>query len=230
MQNNHIAIIMDGNGRYAKTLGKIRSFGHYKGAKNIKNVIKYALGDGVKTLSLFAFSTENWDRPIDEVNYLLELLSKYIKSQKTFDFCQENDIRFVWKGFKDNKMSNDLIESITNLENATKNNQKLTLAILFNYGGQREIMTAINNAVENNEKVNESTINKYLITGDLGPIDLLIRTGGKHRISNFMLYNLAYAEIYFCDSYWPKFNKKDWNNAIGHLKGAVRTFGKVING
>lgn len=226
---NHVAIIMDGNGRYAQSLAKVRSFGHYQGAKKIKNVINYALSDGVSTLSLFAFSTENWDRPLQEVNYLLELFQKYLSSPKTLQFLQENQIKFVWKGFEA-RFEPELLTQIHSLEAQTAQNTRLTLAIMFNYGGQDEILAAINKAVLNQTIVTKDNIHQYLLTGDLGPIDLLIRTGGKQRISNFMLYNLAYSEIHFCDVYWPQFKKKDWDQAMKKFHRTTRTFGRVIHG
>ncbi len=226
---NHVAIIMDGNGRYAQSLAKVRSFGHYQGAKKIKNVINYALSDGVSTLSLFAFSTENWDRPLQEVNYLLELFQKYLSSHKTLQFLQENQIKFVWKGFE-SRFEPELLNQIHSLEAQTAQNTRLTLAIMFNYGGQDEILAAINKAVLNQAIVTKENIHQYLLTGDLGPIDLLIRTGGKQRISNFMLYNLAYSEIHFCDVYWPQFKKKDWDQAMKKFHRTTRTFGRVIHG
>ncbi len=226
---HHVAIIMDGNGRYAQSIAKLRSFGHYQGAKKIHHAIQYALSEGVQTLSLFAFSTENWNRPDQEVQYLLELLTKYVSSPKTLAFCQEHQIQFLWKGFAD-KMDPSILNAIHSLEAQTAHHTALKLAIMFNYGGQAEIIAAINNAVQAGQMVDATTINQYLLTGDLGPIDLLIRTGGKQRISNFMLYNLAYTEIYFCDTYWPQFSKKDWNRAVKKFRNTKRTFGRVDNG
>lgn len=217
---NHVAIIMDGNGRWATKQKKKRVFGHQKGSDVIKDVINFALKDNVKYLTLFAFSTENWNRPKAEVNFLLKLLAKKIDKKSTADFFNENNIKFKWLGFEDNKIPLKLVQQFFKLEELTNNNSKLNLTIAFNYGGVQDI----ENSYKNN---NDLSIHENMASHFLPNVDLLIRTGNEKRISNFLLYESAYAEIIFEPTMWPDYNEKVWNQNISDYINRDRRYGKV---
>lgn len=226
----HVAIIMDGNGRWAKERGKKRSDGHLEGSKTLEKLSTYILKKGVKTLSVFAFSTENFKRDKEEVDYLMNLIVKYFrKKAKTFN---ENGIKVIISGRKIN-LCDDVIDAIDYIENYTKDNKKGILNICFNYGGVEEIIDASKKiALDYKNKdidldlLDKKTFSKYLYH-DLEPIDLLIRTSGEYRISNFMLFQAAYSEFYFTDIYFPDFNEKEFDKALESYYNRDRRFGGV---
>lgn len=220
----HVGIIMDGNGRWAKERGLNRSKGHEAGYNTLKNTAKYILDSGVKVLSVFAFSTENFNRPKEEVDFLMNLFIKGFKKDTTF-FNKEN-IKVVFSGRKE-PLKKDVIEAMEYLSKSTKNNTKGILNICLNYGGRSEIVDAVNHIIKDNLKeVDEEVINSYLYN-KLPDIDLLIRTSGEVRISNFMLWQLSYAELYFPKCYFPDFNQEEFDKALLEYTKRDRRFGSV---
>lgn len=220
----HVGIIMDGNGRWAKERGLNRSKGHEAGYKTLKTTAKYILDSGVKVLSVFAFSTENFNRPKEEVDFLMNLFIKGFKKDTTF-FNKEN-IKVVFSGRKE-PLKKDVIEAMEYLSESTKNNTKGILNICLNYGGRSEIVDAVNHIINDNLKeVDEEVINNYLYN-KLPDIDLLIRTSGEVRISNFMLWQLSYAELYFPKCYFPDFNQEEFDKALLEYTKRDRRFGSV---
>ncbi len=218
----HVAIIMDGNGRWAKMRGYPRNLGHRKGAQSLNKIVKYANKIGIKYLTVFAFSTENWKRPKEEVDYLMKLpfefLDRYDKS-----FKNEN-IKLTVIGKKEG-LPQALVDKIIEIENKTKTNTGLNFIIALNYGSQDEIIDAINYILENNIKVTKETFSNYLYTKDIPNVDLLIRTSGENRISNFLLWQIAYSELYFTDVLWPDFNQKCFDEALLDYSKRERRFG-----
>ena len=220
----HVGIIMDGNGRWAKERGLNRSKGHEAGYKTLKTTAKYILDSGVKVLSVFAFSTENFNRPKEEVDFLMNLFIKGFKKDSAF-FNKEN-IKVVFSGRKE-ELKKDVIETMEYLSESTKNNTKGILNICLNYGGRSEIVDAVNHIIKDNLKeVDEEVINNYLYN-KLPDIDLLIRTSGEVRISNFMLWQLSYAELYFPKCYFPDFNQEEFDKALLEYTKRDRRFGSV---
>lgn len=220
----HVGIIMDGNGRWAKERGLNRSKGHEAGYKTLKTTAKYILDSGVKVLSVFAFSTENFNRPKEEVDFLMNLFIKGFKKDSAF-FNKEN-IKVVFSGRKE-PLKKDVIEAMEYLSESTKNNTKGILNICLNYGGRSEIVDAVNHIIKDNLKeVDEEVINNYLYN-KLPDIDLLIRTSGELRISNFMLWQLSYAELYFPKCYFPDFNQEEFDKALLEYTKRDRRFGSV---
>lgn len=223
---NHIAIIMDGNGRWAKKRGLARSFGHMEGAKTLRNVLEYLTEIGVKYLTVYAFSTENWNRPQDEVSTLMKLFLKYIKNERKN--MMKNKIRFFVSGRKNN-VSEKLQNEIERLEEETKGNDRITLNIAFNYGSRAEIVDAVNRIIEDGkENITEEDFSKYLYN-DFPDPDLVIRTSGEMRISNFLLWQIAYSELYITDTLWPDFDEKEIDKAIESYNQRERRFGGVKN-
>lgn len=222
----HIAIIMDGNGRWAKKRGLARSFGHVEGAKALRRIIEYLPKIGVKYLTVYAFSTENWNRSKEEVSTLMSLFLKYIKNERKSMI--KNGIRFYASGRKNNVPQN-LLSEIEKLQEETKNNERLTLNIAFNYGGRAEIIDAVNKIIETDEKnIDEKIFSKYLYNSFPDP-DLVIRTSGECRISNFLLWQIAYSELYITDILWPDFDEKEIDKAIESYSKRDRRFGGVRN-
>jgi len=220
----HVGIIMDGNGRWAKERGLNRSKGHEAGYKTLKTTAKYILDSGVKVLSVFAFSTENFNRPKKEVDFLMNLFIKGFKKDSAF-FNKEN-IKVVFSGRKE-PLKKDVIDTMEYLSESTKNNTKGILNICLNYGGRSEIVDAVNHIIKDNLKeVDEEVINNYLYN-KLPDIDLLIRTSGEVRISNFMLWQLSYAELYFPKCYFPDFNQEEFDKALLEYTKRDRRFGSV---
>ncbi len=223
---NHIAIIMDGNGRWAKKRGLARSFGHMEGAKTLRNVLEYLTEIGVKYLTVYAFSTENWNRPQDEVSTLMKLFLKYIKNERKN--MMKNKIRFFVSGRKNN-VSEKLQNEIERLEEETKVNDRITLNIAFNYGSRAEIVDAVNRIIEDGkENITEEDFSKYLYN-DFPDPDLVIRTSGEMRISNFLLWQIAYSELYITDTLWPDFDEKEIDKAIESYNQRERRFGGIKN-
>ena len=228
----HVAIIMDGNGRWAKLRGKKRSEGHLEGSKNLEKLALHILKKGIKILSVFAFSTENFKRSKEEVDYLMNLLIKFFKKKaKKFN---DNNIRVMISGRRENLRS-DVLEAIDSIQNSTKNNNGGILNICLNYGGVEEIIDASKKiAIDYNknnlslDKLDKNIFQKYLYN-DLEPIDFMIRTSGELRISNFMLFSLAYSELYFTDTYFPDFDEKEFDVALSEFQKRNRRFGGIEN-
>ncbi|HKL47235.1 MAG TPA: isoprenyl transferase, partial [Candidatus Izemoplasmatales bacterium] len=225
----HIAIILDGNGRWARKRGMPRTFGHQRGVENIRKVAIAAGDFGIKALSVYAFSTENWKRPKDEVNFLMKLPGEFEKKFK--DEFKKHDIKVMFSGRKTHlsKENLDILERIT--EN-TKDRKGLILNICFDYGSQTEITEAVKEialAVKNGEiqpkNITVDSISNRLYTKDLPQLDLLIRPSGEIRLSNFLLWQAAYAELYFCKTYWPAFSKKSLEKALVDYTKRNRRFG-----
>ena len=227
----HIAIIMDGNGRWAKQKGRLRAFGHESGTKSVREITETCAELGIKHLTLYAFSTENWNRPKLEVQTLMRLLISSLK--KEINTLQDNDISLNAIGNLNHlpaKVLNELMDVI----DKTKNNSKMTLTLALSYGSRDEIAQAVKdicNKVKNNiispENIDEYIINQHLYTRNLPDVDLLIRTSGEQRISNFLLWQIAYAELYFTEVLWPDFSKNDLYQAIVNYQNRERRFGKI---
>lgn len=225
----HVAIIMDGNGRWAKQQGKMRVFGHTNGVKAVRKSVSYARQIGVQSLTLYAFSSENWNRPEAEVSALMTLFMQALDHE--VKKLHKNNIKLLILGDK-SKFSEKLQEKITKAEKLTENNTALTVNIAANYGGCWDIVQAtkhLANQVKSGEltidQINEELFQKSLVTKDQAPVDLLIRTSGEQRISNFLLWQIAYAELYFTDVLWPDFNEEEFNRAIFAFQQRERRFG-----
>jgi undecaprenyl diphosphate synthase len=228
---NHIAIIMDGNGRWAKAKGKNRLFGHRNGVKAVQKTVEESTRLGVKHLTLYAFSTENWKRPQKEINTLMNLLVKSLK--KELEQMLQNDIRLNAIGNL-SKLPLSVQEELNQTIEKTKKNSRMTLTLALNYGGKeelthafREIAFKVKNNIISPENVDETIINKHLYTQNLPDVDLLIRTSGEQRISNFLLWKIAYAELFFLDILWPEFNETHLHLAIDNYQNRERRFGKT---
>ena len=228
---NHIAIIMDGNGRWAQKIDKQRTFGHKNGVQSVKDCISGALDLGINHLTLYVFSTENWNRPTFEVNALMNLLVSSLK--KETHSLIEHEIKLTVIGDLDS-LSKSTREKLNEVIIKTSNNNKLNLNLAISYGSRQELVNAvkiISNKVKNNiiskEKIDENIINEHLYTRNLPSVDLLIRTGGESRVSNFLLWQIAYAELFFTDILWPDFKKKDFYNAVLDYQNRERRFGKI---
>jgi len=222
---NHIAIIMDGNGRWAKGKNRPRVFGHKAGADTLRKIVKYCGNIGVKYLTVYAFSTENWKRSQEEVSALMTLFKTYINSEKKM--LLENKVRFMVSG-REEGVSESLLKAIRELEKETSKDYKMTLNIAFNYGGRAEIIDAIKKAKEMGEEITEENFSKFLYN-DIPDPELIIRTSGEFRISNFLLWQLAYSEIYITDVYWPDFDEKELDKAIESYNKRERRFGGRID-
>jgi undecaprenyl diphosphate synthase len=223
---NHVAIIMDGNGRWAKKRGLPRTMGHRSGAKALKKILTHAGELGIKYLTVYAFSTENWKRPKKEVDLLMKLFGEYLKNEK--NTMMKNGVRLMVSGRKDG-VSKELLKEIDVTENLTKNNNGITLNIAFNYGGRSEILDAVNKIIKDNvSEVTEETFAKYLYS-DIPDPELLIRTSGELRISNFLLWQIAYSEIYISDLMWPDFDEESLEVALNTYMKRDRRFGGLDN-
>ncbi|MBI1286306.1 MAG: isoprenyl transferase [Flavobacteriales bacterium] len=227
----HVAVIMDGNGRWAKQRGKLRTFGHNKGVKAVRETVECAAEMGIGYLTLYAFSTENWSRPQVEVNALMTLLVKTInKETKTL---MDNDIRLNAIGDMESLPKGCYRELLEAIEK-TKDNKRMTLTLALSYSSKWELVRAIK-AIAKNVKsgkldadaIDESTIDEHLCTLGIPDPELLIRTSGEQRISNFLLWQIAYAELYFTDKLWPDFDRTDFEKAIIDYQGRERRFGKI---
>jgi len=228
---NHVAIIMDGNGRWAKKIGRKRAFGHENGTKSVRECIDQSIKLGIKNLTLYVFSTENWNRPKYEVKALMDLLVYSLEKER---------INLIDNGIKLNVIGdiealNDKPKSkLKSIISETKNNKKLNLNLAISYGSKQEIVNAIrevSNKVKNNiissKNIDENIINEHLYTRNLPNVDLLIRTGGEKRVSNFLLWQIAYAEMYFTDLLWPDFKREDFMKALDDYQKRERRFGKI---
>ena len=227
----HIAIIMDGNGRWAKEKGQLRIFGHENGAKSVRTTVESCAELGIKNLTLYAFSTENWNRPKLEVKTLMQLLISSLK--KEMSTMQKNSIRLNAIGNLEH-LPTRVRKELLHVIDETKNNTQMTLTLALSYGSRAELVNAtkqICEKVKNNiisvENIDEPLINQHLYTQDLPDVDLLIRTSGEKRISNFLLWQIAYAELYFIDVYWPDFTNENLYEAIINYQKRERRFGKT---
>ena len=227
----HLAIIMDGNGRWAKQKGMLRAFGHENGTKAVRTTVETCAKLGIENLTLYAFSTENWNRPKLEVDTLMKLLINSLKNElKTLT---ENNIKLNTIGNFE-KLPASAQKELSQVISKTKDNTRMTLTLALSYGSREEIVSAvksISSIVKNNiisiDAIDESIINQHLYTQNLPDVDLLIRTSGEHRISNFLLWQIAYAEVYFTDVLWPDFREKDLYEAIISYQKRERRFGKT---
>ncbi len=233
-QNNlpqHVAIIMDGNGRWAKKRGMIRTFGHQNALKAVRDAIEFCNEQGIPYLTLYAFSSENWNRPAIEVNMLMSLLLNTIK--KETKSLQEKGVKVKVIGNTDN-LPKEVRKELNSLVKETENNKKGTLLLALSYGAKEEILNATRKiATEvaekkiSTEQIDEEFFSSHLYTKDIPDVDLLIRTSGEQRISNFLLWQVAYAELYFTNVLWPDFNKEEFLKAIEFYQSRERRFGKT---
>ena len=227
----HLAIIMDGNGRWAKQKGFIRTLGHKSGSKTVKKIIKECNNLGIEYLTLYAFSSENWNRPKLEVDTLMKVLIRTLK--KELKTMEEENIRMNAIGNL-GKLPVNAQKQLQEVIDKTKNNTKLTVTLALSYGSREELVNAvriISDKVKNNiislDSIDDSIINQHLYTHDMPDVDLLIRTSGEYRISNFLLWQIAYSELYFTDVLWPDFTEKDLHQAIIDYQKRERRFGKT---
>ena len=222
---NHVAIIMDGNGRWGLKKKGLRNYGHVKGLKTVENVIKTSISEKIPHLTLYTFSTENWKRPEKEINFLFDLIRKSLK---------KNLKKVIQRGIKVNIIGNrkdlpkDISRTIKIVEKKTLHNKTISLNLALNYGSKEEIINAFKKLViKKNSKVNINNFQKKLYTNKIPDPDILIRTGGTRRLSNFLLWQLAYTEIFFVDKLWPDFREKDYYNIIKKFRKIKRNFGSV---
>ena len=226
----HIAIIMDGNGRWAKKRGMPRTFGHKKGAENVVKITRAMKDSGIEYLTLYAFSTENWQRSEDEVKALMDLLREYL--DKEFKEIMENNVRIVFIGERE-MLSKDIQEKIAYIEKESERNSDLTLCIALSYGSRQEIVHAVKKICEdvknNNLEIKDisvNTVSNKLYTANIPDPDILIRTSGEQRISNYLLWQLAYTELFFTNTHWPEFDKEELMKIIEHFNNRERRYGK----
>ena len=220
---NHVAIIMDGNGRWGIKHKKSRNAGHKEGLNTVEKIIKTSVKNKIRFLTLYAFSTENWKRPKKEITFLFDLLETFL-TNKINDLHKQN-IKLKIIGVK--KFSPKLNRLLNLSEKKTYKNSKLQINLALNYGSKFEIISAFKNLYKNKNKINEKNLRKYLQTGNIPDPDLLIRTGDTNRLSNFLLWQLAYSEIFFEKKLWPDFNEKDYNRIIKKFKKIKRNFGNI---
>ena len=220
---NHVAIIMDGNGRWGLKYKNSRNAGHKAGLSTVEKIIKETIKNKIKYLTLYAFSTENWKRPKKEINYLFNLLETFLINR--IDELHKQNIKLKIIGVKN--FSSKLNNLLNKSEKKTSNNRKLQINLALNYGSKFELINAFKSLKKNKEKINEKNLAKYLQTKDIPDPELLIRTGNTQRLSNFLLWQAAYAEIFFEKKLWPEFNEKDYYKVIKKFKNIKRNFGKI---
>jgi len=220
---NHVAIIMDGNGRWGLKNKNSRNAGHKAGLDTVEKIIKESIKNKISFLTLYAFSTENWKRPKKEINYLLNLLQLFLETK--LDSLNKQNIKLIILGIKN--FPKKLNKLLNNAEQKTHNNSKLQINLALNYGSKSELINAFKKIRKNKESINEKNINKYLFTKDIPDPDLLIRTGDTKRLSNFLLWQLSYSEIFFEKKLWPDFNEKDFKRIIKKFKRIKRNYGNI---
>ena len=220
---NHVAIIMDGNGRWGIRHKRSRNAGHKAGLKTVEKIIQVSIKNKIKFLTLYAFSTENWKRPKKEINFLFSLLENFLTNR--IDDLHKQNIKLKIIGVKN--FSLKLNRLLNSSEKKTNNNKTLQINLALNYGSKFELISAIKNLFKDKKKVNEKNLRKYLQTQNIPDPDLLIRTGDTNRLSNFLLWQLAYSEIFFEKKLWPDFNEKDYNRIIKKYKKIKRNFGNI---
>jgi undecaprenyl diphosphate synthase len=220
---NHVAIIMDGNGRWGLKKKNSRNAGHKAGLSTVEKIIKESIKQKIKFLTLYTFSTENWKRPKKEIKFLFSLLENFLVNK--IDDLHEQNIKLNIIGVKN--FSFKLNKLLKKSESKTSKNTKLQINLALNYGSKFELIDAFKNLKKNNEKINEKNLSKYLQTKNIPDPDILIRTGNTKRLSNFLLWQIAYSEIFFEKKLWPDFNEKDYNKIIKKFKMIKRNFGKI---
>ena len=219
----HVAIIMDGNGRWGLKNKNSRNAGHKQGLVTVEKIIKTSIKQNIKYLTLYAFSTENWKRPKKEIDYLFNLLENFLK--KKVNLLHKQNIKLKIIGIKN--FSIRLNKLLNSTEKKLSKNTRLQINLALNYGSKLELINALKKLKNSNEKINETNLKKYLQTKKIPDPDLLIRTGNTHRLSNFLLWQIAYSEIFFEKKLWPDFNEKDYNKIIKKFKSIKRNFGKI---
>jgi len=220
---NHVAIIMDGNGRWGLRHKSSRNAGHKAGLTTVEKIIKVTIKHKIKFLTLYAFSTENWKRPKNEINYLFNLLENFLINR--IEELHKKNIKFKVIGIK--KFSKKLNKLLILSEKKTSKNTKLQINLALNYGSKSELINAFKNLQKNKNKITEKNLVKYFHTKNIPDPDLLIRTGNTKRLSNFLLWQIAYSEIFFEKKLWPDFNEKDYNKIIRKYKNIKRNFGNI---
>ena len=219
----HVAIIMDGNGRWGIKHKKSRNLGHKEGLKTVEKIIKASIKNKIKYLTLYAFSTENWKRPKKEINFLFNLLENFLLSKISELYKQNIKLKIIGKKSFSKKINTLLNKS----EKKTSRNKKLQINLALNYGSKSEIVHSFNIINKNKKRINEKNIAKHLFTQNIPDPDLLIRTGNTQRLSNFLLWQLAYSEIFFEKKLWPDFNENDYNKILKNFKKIKRNFGNI---
>ena len=223
----HIAIIMDGNGRWAKKRGLPRIAGYYKGAEVAEDIVEFSIELGIKHLTLFAFSTENWARPKEEVEALFELLRRYLQTKKEKLYKLGVRVRFIGRR---NRISGELLKLMEDIEEESRDFKKFFLNIAIDYGGRDDILRAVKKAIKlQREDINEELFSSLLDLSCSPDPDLLIRTAGEKRISNFLLWNIAYTELYFTETLWPDFTREEFLKAIEDFSKRKRKFGRILD-
>jgi undecaprenyl diphosphate synthase len=220
---NHVAIIMDGNGRWGLKNKNSRNAGHKAGLNTVEKIIKETIRNKIKFLTLYAFSTENWKRPKKEINFLFSLLENFLKNR--INELHKQNIKLKIIGLKN--FSPKLNKLLNLSEKKTIKNKRLQINLALNYGSKFELINAFKQIQKKKDKINEKNLIKYLQTNDIPDPDILIRTGNTHRLSNFLLWQLAYSEIFFEKKLWPEFNEKDYNKIIKKFKNIKRNFGNI---
>ena len=220
---NHVAIIMDGNGRWGLRNKNSRNAGHKEGLNTVEKIIKESIKQKINYLTLYAFSTENWKRPKKEIKFLFSLLENFLVNK--IDDLHKQNIKLKIIGVKN--FSSELNDLLIKSEKKTLKNTKLQINLALNYGSKFELINAFKNLKKNNDTINEKNLSKYLQTKNIPDPDILIRTGNTKRLSNFLLWQLAYSEIFFVKKLWPDFKQKDYNNIIKKFKNIKRNFGKI---
>ena len=226
---HHLGIIMDGNGRWAQARGMPRLAGHRAGVDNIRRILEHCVQRGVKVLTIYAFSTENWQRPPDEVSGLMRLLGLTI--QRQLNDLDRNGVRILHSGRMEG-INKHLQKQIINALEVTKHNDRIILNVAFNYGGRAEILDAVRHIIQDGtapELLTEELLSSYLYTGGLPDPDLIVRTGGEWRLSNFLIWQAAYAEYYTTPTYWPDFDEVELDKAFVEFSRRERRFGRVLN-
>jgi undecaprenyl diphosphate synthase len=224
-QLNHVAIIMDGNGRWGLKKKKTRNYGHLKGIKSVENVIKSSLLRKIPYLTLYTFSTDNWGRPYKEINFLFDLIRKSLKKKINKIIKQGIKINIIGS---EKGLPKDIVKIVRLIEKKTYKNKKITLNLALNYGSKEEIINAVNKySKKNKKKITLNGLENELYTRNIPDPEILIRTGGTRRLSNFLLWQLAYTEIFFLDKLWPDFNENDFNKIIVKFNKLKRNFGKI---
>ncbi len=220
---NHVAFIMDGNGRWGLKNNKTRNYGHLQGVNTVKKIVESSIKLNIPIITFYVFSTENWKRPKNEINFLFKLIGSYFK--KEIESVKKNGIKINIIG-KTNPLSANVKKILKASVEKTKLNKKIILNLALNYGSRDEILRAINK-IKNKNKLTEKIVSKNLYTAKLPDPDILIRTGGKKRLSNFLLWQVAYTELYFIDKLWPDFNNSDLKKVIKHYQKVKRNFGNI---
>jgi len=220
----HVAIIMDGNGRWGLRKKKSRNYGHTEGVKVVEKIIEASISNKIKYLTLYTFSTENWKRPKKEIFFLIYLLEKYIDQQ--FETLLKKNIKLKILGNL-NKFPNSLKKKLNKAQKISNKNDKIQINLALNYGSKEEIITSVKKIIKSSKSINEKNIRSYLYTKDIPDPEILIRTGNRFRLSNFLLWQTSYTEIFFVKKLWPDFNKNDFNNIIFQFQKMRRNFGGI---